>query len=104
MSLARAKGTHTEAEWEAIVAETGGICVRCGYQHPDGEQPAKGHIVPLFVIDSPDATDSAENLMPLCKRCTTARKDEGIDWLAYWRETHGPVPAMALDRLAEEEQ
>jgi 5-methylcytosine-specific restriction endonuclease McrA len=81
LSLARARGSHTCAEWEAIVAETGGICVRCGrVAHP----PRKGHIVPIAA----GGTDAISNLMPLCGTCISARGAEGIDWLAAWRETH----------------
>lgn len=84
-ALGRAKGRHTSAEWEAIVAETGGICVRCGHQHDyPKEWPVKGHTIPLCAGGS----DAIENLMPLCRSCRSARNDEMIDWLAAWRETH----------------
>jgi 5-methylcytosine-specific restriction endonuclease McrA len=82
MSLARARGGHTCAEWDAIVAETGHICVRCGEATP---HPRKGHIVPI----ADGGTDAADNLMPLCGTCISARGGEGIDWLAAWRETGG---------------
>lgn len=78
VTLARAKGRHNSAEWDAIVAETGGICVRCG--RPDHIR--KAHIVPVAM----GGTDAADNLMPLCASCCSARGGEQIDWLAVWRE------------------
>lgn len=81
LALARQRGRHTSAEWDAIVAETDGNCVRCG------GKPAricKGHIVPLVMGGS----DAADNLQPVCNYCAPAAAREGIDWLAAWRETH----------------
>lgn len=82
LALARQRGRHTSAEWDAIVAETGGNCVRCG------GKPAricKGHIVPL----AQGGSDAADNLQPVCNYCAPAASREGLDWLAAWRETNG---------------
>lgn len=84
LKLARATGgSHTSAEWEAIVAETGGICVRCGYQHDLAvERPCKAFIRPIAAGGS----CLASNLMPLCNSCTVSRGAEMIDWLDLWRK------------------
>lgn len=82
LTLARAKGTHTSAEWAEIVAETGGICVRCGYQHNlEYERPCKSYIVPL----SDGGSSAIDNLQPLCRSCATAKGHEHVNWLASWR-------------------
>lgn len=85
MVLARAKGRHTQAQWDAILAEVAGICVRCGTHH---DRLYKGHIVPLFKGGS----DAADNLQPLCRFCVAGAANDGINWLAYWRETQTPAP------------
>lgn len=82
LAYARSLGRHTSAEWDAIVAETGGNCVRCGGKP---ERICKGHITPLAWGGS----DAADNLQPLCRYCAPAASREGIDWLAAWRETNG---------------
>lgn len=90
MRVAHARGTHTQAEWDAIVAECDRNCVRCGRHHPEPLAPVKGHILPVAAGGS----DAADNLMPLCRACSSARGNEHIDWLAAYRETHGkPAPA-----------
>lgn len=82
LRLARAKGSHTVAEWEAIVAETAGICVRCGYQHNlEFERPCKAYVVPIALGGS----NAIDNLQPLCTRCARGKGDERVNWLAAWR-------------------
>lgn len=85
LSMARQRGRHTTSEWEALVRETGGHCVRCGYEHRGNDKPLKGYITPLCMGGS----DGIENLMPLCRHCVAERRDEHINWLAAWRETYG---------------
>lgn len=83
LRLARAKGSHTTEQWEAIVAETDGICVRCGYQHDlNFEKPCKCYIKPIAAGGS----NSADNLMPLCRSCALSQAGELINWLAVWRK------------------
>lgn len=79
---ARAKGTHTPEQWDAIVARYEGRCVRCGC-YPD-PRPCKDHIVPLYQGGS----DGAGNLQPLCRQCNTAKGPCTFDWAAY-RDEHG---------------
>lgn len=84
LQLAKTKGTHTAGEWEAIVAETGGICVRCGYQHTmPHEKPVKARVHPIALGGS----DGIDNLQPLCRRCAGAV--DGENWLAKWRDAQG---------------
>lgn len=83
LRLGRAQGRHTRAEWDAIVAETAGICVRCGYQHHAPEKPCKARVVAL----SDGGSDAASNLMPLCRACVKSRSaGENIHWLEHWRQ------------------
>lgn len=84
LRLAKTKGTHTTGDWEAIVAETAGICVRCGYQHVmPHEKPVKARVVPLALGGS----DGIENIQPLCRRCAGA--SDGVNYLAQWRAEQG---------------
>lgn len=90
MRVARLKGRHTKEEWEAIVAETGGICVRCGYDHfAVGEYPVKKHKRPI----AGGGSDAIDNIQPFCRRCLSADTVQ-TDWLAEWRKAHaeGVVP------------
>ncbi len=58
MAAARQLGTHTAAEWEALVAHFGGRCVRCGVKPHAVE---KDHIKPVYQGGS----DAISNLQPL---------------------------------------
>lgn len=79
--IAKLRGSHTKEEWEALVQETGGICVRCGYQHDlINEFPVKGHIVSI----ARGGSDAIDNLQPLCRFCKCA-PPSGEDFLAMWR-------------------
>lgn len=59
---ARKKGRHTRREWDRLVKEFGGVCLRCG--DPD---VTKDHIIPLCAGGS----DDIENLQPLCRECNS---------------------------------
>lgn len=71
LTEARAKATHTQAEWEALKEACGGRCVRCG---GDG-RVEKDHIVPLYQGGS----DGIENLQPLCAKCNASKGRETTD-------------------------
>lgn len=58
-------GSHTLAEWEAILHKHGGRCADCGV----GGKLTKDHINPV----SRGGTDYAYNLQPLCKRCNSRK-------------------------------
>lgn len=93
MKLARARGSHTESEWQALVRECDGNCVRCGRHHavPD-EMPVKGYIVPIAMGGSCSIT----NVMPICRACAGAKGTECIDWLAAYRADHVTRETMAI--------
>lgn len=81
LRLARLRGRHTCDQWEAIVAETAGICVKCGYQHDMSyERPCKGYVIPLAAGGS----DGVDNIQPLCRSCVTGGGD-GFNYLTAWR-------------------
>ena len=101
LSAARQLGTHTEAEWQGMLAICSLRCVRC---RADGHLD-KDHILPLYRGGS----DSIDNLQPLCPQCNTAKGPEAIDYRRNdWRdalrgamvvrqETHRP-PMSGDDR------
>jgi 5-methylcytosine-specific restriction endonuclease McrA len=82
LSQARALGTHTDDEWQAILEEFDYRCVRCGCT-PHG-RPCKDHILPIYIGGS----DSAKNLQPLCRQCNTAKGPDSFNW-AEFRRAHG---------------
>lgn len=82
LSEARERGTHTEAEWLAILEKFDYRCVRCACT-PDGG-PCKDHIVPIYQGGS----DAADNLQPLCRECNTGKGSDDFNWAKY-REEHG---------------
>lgn len=72
---ARAIGTHSAAEWRALVRALGGVCMRC--QSADGL--VKDHIVPLYQVEF-GPSDSIDNLQPLCRRCNSAKGPDDTDY------------------------
>lgn len=91
LAEARARGTHTEDQWLAILDKYDYRCVRCGCR-PIG-RPCKDHITPIYQGGS----DALENLQPLCRECNTAKGPDNFNWAAY-RDQHGFDDA---DRSAE---
>ena len=81
LRAARAKGTHTEAQWLAYVAAFGCRCVMCG-DGLDAGQVQKDHIVPIYQGGS----DGMENLQPLCQPCNGSKGPDSFDWAAYRME------------------
>lgn len=81
LRAARERGTHTAAEWLALVAEFGGRCVRCGRE---GMRLVKDHIVPIYLGGS----DAIGNLQPLCDSCNCSKGSERTNWKEY-RFEHG---------------
>lgn len=64
LAAARARGTHTEEEWLALVESFAGACARCG------DRPVtKDHIVAI----SRGGSDSIDNLQPLCRSCNSLK-------------------------------
>lgn len=81
IAAARAKGTHSKAEW-SILAELFGQCVICSipYEELYGGKPSKDHIVPIFA----GGCDCIANIQPVCKNCNSAKTDM-IDYRARAR-------------------
>jgi uncharacterized protein YdaU (DUF1376 family) len=76
---ARARGTHTTAQWAALVEICGPLCLRCGATGP----LVKDHITPVYQGGS----DAIENLQPLCKSCNCAKGPDATDHRpSDWRE------------------
>jgi len=84
LELARSKGTHTEEEWEALLSACGNRCLRCGAE----DAPlVKDHIVPIYRTERLDASDSIDNLQPLCESCNQAKGADTRDLRPEnWRE------------------
>ena len=72
---ATAVGSHTEREWQQIVATAGGKCLRCGASGP-GVKLTKDHVVPL----AEGGTNYASNLQPLCTSCNSWKGTREIDF------------------------
>jgi 5-methylcytosine-specific restriction endonuclease McrA len=66
--LAGAVGSHTSAEWFAILARQRGRCASCR----ERRELTKDHIVPI----SRGGTDFAYNLQGLCRPCNSAKCDK----------------------------
>lgn len=65
MAEARALGTHTDAEWGAMLSIFGGKCLACGTD----EGVAKDHVVPIQKRGS----DAIANIQPLCGPCNSGK-------------------------------
>lgn len=74
MKEARAKGTHTQAEWEYLKELTDNRCVKCGTDEYNVE---RDHVLPVYQGGS----DSIENIQPLCARCNAKKGPESIDYV-----------------------
>lgn len=61
-----APGSHTQSEWECILAASGRRCLRCGAR---GVKLTKDHVIPL----AEGGSNSASNLQPLCARCNSSK-------------------------------
>lgn len=71
LAAARAKGTHSAAEWSEMV-EFFGRCVKCG----SANSLVKDHIVPIYQ----GGDDSIANIQPLCQSCNCAKGPERVDY------------------------
>lgn len=58
-------GFHTEAEWQAKLAEFGGRCAHCGTD----QNITRDHIIPL----SKGGPDTIDNIQPLCYPCNSRK-------------------------------
>jgi 5-methylcytosine-specific restriction endonuclease McrA len=70
---ARRVGSHTRAEWEALVAEFGGKCLRCLRSELS---LSRDHVLPVAL----GGGDEIGNIQPLCVPCNTAKGSDATDW------------------------
>lgn len=84
LAEARAKGRHTNEEWEALQWATGYRCVCCGMAADElyGGVLSKHHIVPIYQ----DGSDGIDNIQPTCKSCSGGKGNDRTDY----RETSSP--------------
>ncbi len=90
LSEARAKGTHTEEEWEAMKAQYNLTCLRCGRREPE-VKIVKDHITPIYMGGS----DALDNLQPLCKSCNSSKGPDCTDY-----RTSAKAPVVSLETPA----
>lgn len=72
LSAARARGIHTEEEWQALLLVCDSKCVKCGA----GGHQDKDHIQPV----SQGGSDGIENIQPLCARCNAGKGSDCTDY------------------------
>jgi uncharacterized protein YdaU (DUF1376 family) len=70
LAEARARGTHTEEEWLALLQTCQYRCLKCG-----ADKPGKDHIVSLYLGGS----DAIGNLQPLCLSCNASKGPDTTD-------------------------
>lgn len=70
-----AKGSHTDAEWQALKAKYNFKCLCCGKQEPEIKL-TRDHVRPLILGGS----DSINNIQPLCARCNSKKSLRQIDY------------------------
>jgi 5-methylcytosine-specific restriction endonuclease McrA len=82
-AAARAKGTHTKAEWTALT-DVFGRCVRCDVPYSDlhGGMPSKDHIRQLYR----GGCDCIANIQPLCRNCNSAKTGDSTDYRPLARQ------------------
>lgn len=92
--VARSKGTHTRAEWEAMRAAYQ-RCLRCGLPESQlhGGACVKDHIVPVYL----GGDDSIQNIQPMCRNCNSAKGQEQKDYRIGLPETRAEWIAQALE-------
>jgi len=76
LTQARAKGTHTDAEWAAMVEFFRGVCVKCN----SSGNVVRDHITPIYRGGS----DAITNIQPLCKSCNSSKGPDSTDYRVLW--------------------
>lgn len=79
---ARAKGTHTDRDWEIMQAICKYRCVMCG---SDEVRLTRDHVVPVFA----GGCECIANMQPLCAGCNTSKWANEADLRpADWSQRH----------------
>jgi len=86
MTAARAIATHSELQWETLVSEFNGRCVRCG---SSGHKPERDHIIPIYQ----GGHDGIDNIQPVCPRCNSSKGSETTNWAEYRRKNGWGTPS-----------
>jgi 5-methylcytosine-specific restriction endonuclease McrA len=75
-----AKGTLTVDDWEYVLTQSGGICVRCGTER----FLTFDHIISF----AEGGSNLRENLQPLCADCHQQKSNEehSVRMLRWWAE------------------
>lgn len=68
-------GSFAAAEWEALKAQYGYTCLRCGRSEPSIKLTAD-HVVPVAQGGSSDIG----NIQPLCGSCNSSKGNQAIDY------------------------
>lgn len=75
ISEARAKGTHTDQQWNEMVLFFESRCVKCEC-NVIGNVPNKDHIIPIINGGS----DAITNIQPLCRSCNAGKVNDQTDY------------------------
>jgi 5-methylcytosine-specific restriction endonuclease McrA len=91
MVQARAKGNHTEEEWQEL-RDFFGTCVKCrgksGLKDVD-----RDHIIPVYQGGS----HGLENIQPLCAKCNSSKGPDSTDYrVLYCQDNDLAMPAKWL--------
>lgn len=83
-------GTHSQAEWVALVVHYECRCVRCGVVPRGGlDGMTKDHIIPI----AQGGTNDIGNLQPLCSSCNTIKGQDTTDYRTRWVIASGEMAA-----------
>lgn len=73
--LLNLSGSHTIAEWEALKAQYGFKCLRCGRAEPQVSL-TRDHVVPV----AKGGGNDIGNIQPLCKSCNCRKHTKTVDY------------------------
>lgn len=91
--LAEAEGSHTIAEWRALVAEFGGRCVFPGCE---STKVTRDHVVPL----SAGGSDFITNIQPLCRQHNSEKLTATVDYRPAARAALGTTDSCEVKTIA----
>jgi HNH endonuclease len=72
LAEARAKGTHTEGEWQELKAKWNHRCLACWEMRP----LTKDHVIRV----ADDGSDRIDNIQPLCRSCNSMNGGVDVDF------------------------